>query len=253
MAKNIVRLHRIAAAHRGAHQLDQNVVAVFRRTSFDRNVGGRALAHLFERFVYLLVAHLNLVNLHVQVLVVAQFEFRQHLEDRAKLQRLAFLEVHVVDFRPRNRNELFLIERLPEIFRHERLHHFALNVIGEAASHQRHRRFSGTKPGNPRHARDVARHFLGGFLDVVRWNFQLNLSFAGCFSHGKERGAQRLARPIRILSPVRSPRKWEDAGKIQQISPPMQYRELNSARQPTSGYGYRAWKSDTPWTGCSRL
>ena len=87
-------------------------------------------------------------TLTCEILVIAQLEFRQHFEHRAEFQRLAFLEFDFVHFRARDGNEFLLVERLFEIFRHERLHHFALNVVGETAAHQCHGRLAGTESGD---------------------------------------------------------------------------------------------------------
>ncbi len=159
------------------------------------------------RLVDLLVADLDLVHLDVQILVIAQLEFRQHLENGAELQRLAFLELNVVHFRARHRNHLFLVERLLEIFRHERLHDFALDVFGEPAADQRDGRLPGTESRDAGDARDVARHLLGGLLNILRRNFQFDFALAGSFSVIKGVSQHEpWHRRFRIrLSPVRNP------------------------------------------------
>ena len=72
--------------------------------------------------------------MNFQILVIAQLEFRQHFEDRAELQRLAFFELDFIHFGASDRDQFFLVERFLEVFGHERLHHFALNIFGEAAA-----------------------------------------------------------------------------------------------------------------------
>ena len=185
VAEDVVRLDRIAAAHWRAHQFDQSVVAVFRRAAFDGNKRGGTLAHFFERLVHLRVADFIRVHLDLEILVIAQLEFGKDFEDRAEFQRLAFFEFDLVHFGARDRDQFFFVERFFEIFRHERLHHFALNVFGEAAANQRDGRLARTESGNARHARDVARHFFGRFLHVLGRNFQLDFTLAGCFCHGE--------------------------------------------------------------------
>jgi hypothetical protein len=184
MAENVIRLNGIAATHWNAHQLDQHVIAVFRRTPFDGNVGGRSLAHFFECFVDLLVADLNLVHFDTEVLVIAKVELGEDFEDRAELERLAFLEMNIVHFGTSYRCEFLFVESLLEIFGHQRLNYFALNIFGKAASDNRHRGLARPESGNARNARNVARDFLGGFLNVFSRNFQLDLAFtSGGFGH----------------------------------------------------------------------
>ncbi len=185
VAHDVVRLHGIAAAGRRADQLDERVIAVLRGASLDRNERRGALAHLFERLLHLGVADLDLVHLHLDALVVAQLEFGQNFEDRAKAQRLAFLELDLVHLGARHRDELLLVERLLEVLRHERLHHLALDVLGETAAHQRHGRFAGPESGDAGDPGDVPRDFFRRFLDVLSRNFQLDFALAGCFSHEK--------------------------------------------------------------------
>ena len=99
------------------------------------------------------------------------------------MQRLAFLEFDFVHFGARDRNEFLFVESLLEVFGHERLNDFALNIVGEAAANQRDRRFAGTKSGDARHLRDIARDFLSRFLNVLGRNFQLDFALAVCFGH----------------------------------------------------------------------
>ena len=166
-----------------ALKLDQHGIAVLRRAAFDRNKRRGALAHFLDRFVHLRVARFDLVHLHLQILVITQLEFGKDFEDRAELQRLAFLEFDLVHFGARHRNQILFVQRLLEIFGHERLHHFALYIVRKAAPHQRDGRFARTESGNARDARDIARHFFGGLRYVVGRNFQLDFAFAGRFGH----------------------------------------------------------------------
>ena len=114
-----------------------------------------------------------------------EVELRQNLKNRAELQGLAFFEFDFIHFGAGYGNELLFVESLLKIFRHERLNHFALNVIGKTASHQRDGRLAGTKSGDARDSRNVTRDFLGGFLNVLSRNFQFNFALAGSFSHRK--------------------------------------------------------------------
>ena len=159
-------------------------IAVFRRASFYWDKRRRALAHLLHHLIHLRVAGFHRVHLYFQALVLAQLKLRQHLEHRAELQRLAFLEFDLVHFRPRHRHEFLLVKRLLQVFRHQRLQHFALNVVRKSPANQSHRRLPRTESRNPRHARQIARYFLGRFRHILGWNFQLDLTLASCLCHG---------------------------------------------------------------------
>ena len=168
-----------------------------------------------------------------EIFVIAQLEFRKHFEHSAEAQRLAFFEINFVHFRARYGNKIFFTERLFEIFRHQRLHHFALNIFGEAAANQCDGSFAGTKSRDASHAREIARYFFGGFRYVLGWNFQLEFTFACGFCHSKFFREELKANSSPIyLSPV--PNSRSRAGKCGGRSPRVksQYREDGVARQP---------------------
>ena len=183
MAEDAVGLHRIAAAYGNAGELDLHEVAVLRRAAFDRNEGGSVVAHFFDGLIHLRVAGFDRVHGDFQIFVIAELEFGQDFKDGAELQRLAFLELDLVDFRTRYRDEFLFVEGLLEVLGDERLNHFALNVIGEPAADQRDGSFAGAKSGNPGDAREVACDFVGSFLNVLGRNFQLEFALACCFCH----------------------------------------------------------------------
>ena len=84
--------------------------------------------------------------------------------------------------RLRDGDELFFREGRLDVLRHELLHHFALDVLGEAAANQCDGRFPGTKARNSRDARDFFRYFLARFRDFLGGDFQLEFALAGGFS-----------------------------------------------------------------------
>ena len=205
---DVLSLDRFATASRGsARQLDEDGIAFLCGPVFNGDECGGALAHLFQRFFHLGVAHFDFVNLNLKILVIAEFEFRQDFEDGAELQGLAFLEFDLIDFGPHDRNKLFLVESFFEILGHERLQHFALNVIREAAADYGDGSFARTESGDASQTRDIARYFIRSLLDVLGRNFQLNLAFTCGFSGFRVMGklSEREGRPgllISILSPV---------------------------------------------------
>src|SRR5207302_1393644 len=119
-----------------------------------------------------------------KTLIASQLEFRHHLEHRAKLHRLAFIEVQLLHFRLRNRREFLLRQGLFHALRHKRLQHFALNVVRESAANQRNGRLPAPESRNRGQARELFRHALDLFRHFFGGNLQFQLAAAACLSHG---------------------------------------------------------------------
>src|ERR1700730_8195317 len=121
MTQNVVGLDGIATSDRGARQLDKNVIAILCGAALHRNERRGTLPHLFEGFFYLRVADFNLIDLDLEVFVIAELEFRKDFKNRAEAQRLAFLAVDVIHFGASDRNKLLLIESLLKMLWDKRL------------------------------------------------------------------------------------------------------------------------------------
>ena len=89
-----------------------------------------------------------------------RLEFRQHFEDRAEFQRLAFVEIEFFDLRLRNRSQFLLGDGFFDALGHQRLQHFALDVVGEAAANQCNGSFAGAEAGYARHFGEFLGHAL---------------------------------------------------------------------------------------------
>src|SRR6185437_7898935 len=181
VAEYIIRLYRIAPTMRRSVQLDLRVIAVLNGAPFDRHKRLTALAQFLNRLVHLRVIHIHRIDLHFQILIVCERKLWQHLKDGMETQRLALFELHLIDLWIGHRKNLLFVERLPQILRHERLHHFAFNVARKPPPHQSRGRLARTKSRNARHTRDVPRNLVSGFLYIVRRNFQLGLALTGSF------------------------------------------------------------------------
>src|SRR5215472_16871357 len=183
VAQHAVRLERIPAAFRRAEQLHLREVTVLDGPTFDRCKRRRPLAHLLQGLLYVILGDVHGGHFQFQPLVTAQVEFRHHFEDRAKLQRLSFVEVQLVHFRLGNRRQLLFRYGLFHALWNQRLQHFPLYVFRESPPDQRDGGFSAPESRNRRqprelfcHALDLLRYFLGG-------NFQFQLAAAACLSH----------------------------------------------------------------------
>src|ERR1700722_1994705 len=183
VAHDVVGFDRLAFAHRSAVQFHQHKIPIFGWPVLDRNESRRAFTHFFDRFVYLRFAGLDRIDLHFQVLVLAQLKFGKNLKNRPEFQRLALFEFDLIDLGTRDRRQLLFVESLLQIFGNQRLQDFALNVRSELAADDRHRRLAGAESGNARHAGDIARRFFAGLGDVGRGNFQFDFALASRFSH----------------------------------------------------------------------
>ena len=87
--------------------------------------------------------------------------------------------------RLRHRHHLVFGDRALDLLGHQRLQHFALDVVGEPAADQRHGRLPGTESRHARHAGKFPRHTFHRFLYCFRGNFQFQLAPASRFSHGR--------------------------------------------------------------------
>ena len=183
VAQHAVRLQRIAAAFRRAQQLHLSKVTVLNRPPFYGRKRCGTLTHLFQGFRYVVFRDIHRGHLEFQPFVIAQLKFRQHLKHGAKLQRLAFVEIQLVHFWLRNRRELLLRHRFLHAFGHQRLQHFALDVLRESPPNQRNWRFAPPESRNGRDAREFLRDTFDLLRHFLRGDFQLQLAAAGCFSH----------------------------------------------------------------------
>ena len=82
MAEHAVGLQRFAAVGGRAHQLQLRVIALGDGAPLDGHERRRALARLLKRLLDVRVGDLGGFDFDFQVLVFAQLELRQHLEDR---------------------------------------------------------------------------------------------------------------------------------------------------------------------------
>ena len=99
VAQHAVGLQRIAAALRRAQQFHLREVAVLDRPAFHGRKCRCPLPHFFQSFRDVFVGDVHRGHFQFQPFVTSQFEFRQHVENRAKLQRLPLIEVQLVHFR----------------------------------------------------------------------------------------------------------------------------------------------------------
>ena len=185
VAEHAVGLQRFAAAVGSAHQFqlrDSRRLRPARPSDGSKRRG--ALAHLLESLCDVLVGHFHRGHFNFQILVIAQLKFRQNFEDRAEFQRLAFGEIQLVHLRLRDRSQFLLGDGFFDALGHQRLQHFALDVVREAAADQRDRRLARTEAGHARNARKFLRHALHLFRYFFRGNFQIQFAAASCFSHG---------------------------------------------------------------------
>ena len=129
-------MQRIAPAFRRAEEFHLSKVAILNRAALDGRKRCGTFAHLFERFRHVLVRDVHRGHVELQALVITQFEFRQHFEDRAELQRLALVEIQLIHLRLRNWGEFLFGHGFFHALRHQRLQHFSLDVICELAANQ---------------------------------------------------------------------------------------------------------------------
>ena len=184
MAEHAVSLQRLSAALGRTRQLQLHKVAVFHGAAFRGSKSGGALSHLFERLGDVFIAHFHSRHFKLQVLVIAQLKFRQHLENRLELQRLALVEIQCLHLRLRNRRQLLLSNRSFDVLRHQRLEHLAFDVVRESLSDQSNGRFPRPKARNTRHFGEILGYSLDSLSDFVGGNLQIELAAASSFGGG---------------------------------------------------------------------
>ena len=131
VAKHAVGLQRIAPSFRCAQKFHLGEIAILNRAPFHRCKRRRALAHVFERLGHVFGGDVHRGHLERQILVIAQFEFRQHFKNRAEFQRLPFVEIQFIHLRLRHWRKFLLRHRFFHPLRHQRLQHFSLDVLRE--------------------------------------------------------------------------------------------------------------------------
>src|ERR1019366_4389087 len=185
VAEHAVRLERFAAPSRHALQFKLGVIAVGDRAGFDRNKCCGAVTQLLNRLIDLGVPDFEVIDFHFEVFILSEVELWQHLERRAELHRSAFREVYLVDFRPRHGHHFVFGYRALDLLGHQRLQHFALDVFGEPAADQRHRRLPRAESRHARHAGKFPGHAFHRLLYRFRGNFEFKLAPASRFTHGR--------------------------------------------------------------------
>ncbi len=244
VAKDAVRFERLAAARRDAFQFELGVIAVGDGPAFDGNKVGGAVAQFFNGLIDVGVLDLEVLDFDFQVLILSQLEFGQDLERGAEFHRPCFREVHLIDLRLRHRHQLVFGDGALDLLGHERLQHFALDVVGKPAADQRDRRLPGPKSRDARHARKFLGHAFDGFLHGFRGDFQIQLAPASCFSHGHAFriircnviGSKYLAnhpevRVSTISLPLLGPENWKRERTASGDATKREYRGIDRPRQ----------------------
>ena len=180
MAQHARRLERLAAAGRGAEQLQLDKIVVLRGAAFHGSERGGPLAHLLERFFDIFVGDLHLLDFDVETLVIAELELGKHFKDGAELQRAALRIIHLVHLRLGDRRQLLLRDGLLDPLRHKGLHHLAFDVLRKAPADKRYWRLARTEARNAGDARKIAGDLFGRLLHFFGGNLQLEFAPAAC-------------------------------------------------------------------------
>ena len=173
-----------------------DVIAVLSRPAFDRSESGRPFTQGFDFLAYIVVGDVHGRHFEIKVFIVRQIKFGKNLEDCPELEGLAFGEVELFDLRLRDGREFLLADGLFHALRHERLHDFTLDVVGEAPANQRDWRLARTEARDTGDARKFLCDALQFFGDFIRGNLEIELAAAGCcstcISHGNPFDAASL-------------------------------------------------------------
>jgi hypothetical protein len=183
VAQDAVRLQRIAAAVGSAEELDLNEIAVLHGASFDGRESCGSLLHFGKGVADTFVRDIHLGHFDFERFVIAERKFGEDLEACAELERLALLEIELVDLRLGDRSELLLGDGLFDVFGDEGLQDFALDVVGEAPFDEGNGSFAGSETGDAGDAGKLFGNFFRGFGNFLGRNFQVKFSAASGFRH----------------------------------------------------------------------
>src|SRR6266404_5388116 len=111
-------------------------VVVLDRAALDGREGCGAFGHFLQSFVDVFVSDVHHGHFEIEIFIIAKLEFGENFEDGAEFERLAFGKIELVDLGLRNGGQFLLGDRLFNALRNERLHDFALDIVGEAAADQ---------------------------------------------------------------------------------------------------------------------
>jgi len=183
VAQDAVRLQRIAAAVGSAEELDLNEIAVLDGTPFDGRESSGSLLHFGKGVGDTFVRDIHLGHFDFERFVIAERKFGEDLEGCAELERLALLEIELVDLRLGDGSELLFGDGLFDVFGDEGLQDFALDVVGEAPFDEGNGSFAGSETGDAGDAGKLFGDFFRGFGDFLGRNFQVKFSAASGFRH----------------------------------------------------------------------
>ena len=138
-----------------AFQRHHGEIAILHRPRVDVDVLGLLLADFLEPLGDVLVGDFGIVVGHFDVLVFPQLDLRDHFELGLEAQRLALVEMDVLDIGRAHHVEVFGLELLLQVLGDQVFQHLLPDIAGELLANQRGGRL----------ARPEARE-LGALLDV---------------------------------------------------------------------------------------
>ncbi len=121
MAKDAFRIQRLAFAFGRAVEFHLDVIAILDNAAFNRSKRSGALAHLLQSLIQGLVGDAHIGHFDFERFVIGERKFGKNFKACAEFDRLAFVELQLVDLRLRNGRELLFGYGLLDVLRHELL------------------------------------------------------------------------------------------------------------------------------------
>ena len=129
------------------------------------------LAQQVERPLDIRIGHAAQLALNRQALVVGQFELGGGLDGGRELQRLAAVELNLLDVRLAQHIEFLLLDRLAVGLGDELALGLVLDLLLVFPQHHLARRFARPKAGQAGLAAEVLHDCFEGFIHLLRFNF----------------------------------------------------------------------------------
>ena len=178
LENHLLLLHRLAFDSGEALERHHRIVAVLQRAGVDIGVIGLLLADLLETLVDVGVRDLGVVIRHFDVPVIPQFHLGDDFELGGEAQRLAIVEVDILDIGLSDHLQVLGLELFLEVLGNQVLHDLPPDLARELRANQRQ--------SDP--ARAETRQF-GALLDVQHDAFR----FGSHFRHGNGNLQRMLA------------------------------------------------------------
>jgi hypothetical protein len=155
---HFIGFHRVAVDTAEAFESHHGMVALFHRPGIHVDVLRLLFAEFLDAFVDVLFTHLRLGVGYFDAAVVAQFDFRDHFELRFEAQRLAVVEMDILDIGCADHVEVLGLKLLLEERGNQILQHLLPDITGELLANDAGGRFSRPEPGEFRAFLNVGRN-----------------------------------------------------------------------------------------------